>query len=97
VRHHQARQSLRRRARREPDDAYTKALVCDPVSAFGGIVALNRTLDAATAAEDRQGLHRSDHRAGRRRRSRRAIIAAKKNLRLLLTGGLPDPRRRASP
>ena len=31
-------------------EAYRKALACDPVSAFGGIIALNRTLDAATAA-----------------------------------------------
>ena len=30
-------------------DAYRKALACDPVSAFGGIVALNRTLDAEAA------------------------------------------------
>ena len=32
-------------------DAYTKALACDPVSAFGGVIALNRPLDAATAGE----------------------------------------------
>jgi phosphoribosylaminoimidazolecarboxamide formyltransferase/IMP cyclohydrolase len=32
-------------------DAYVKALACDPVSAFGGVVALNRVLDAATADE----------------------------------------------
>src|SRR5437763_1028490 len=31
-------------------EAWTRALACDPVSAFGGIVALNRPLDAATAA-----------------------------------------------
>lgn len=30
-------------------DAYAGALACDPVSAFGGVVALNRPLDAATA------------------------------------------------
>jgi phosphoribosylaminoimidazolecarboxamide formyltransferase/IMP cyclohydrolase len=72
-------------------DAYEKALACDPVSAFGGIVALNRKLDAQAAkkivevfteviiapAADEEAI---------------ALIAAKKNLRLLLTGGLPDPR-----
>jgi phosphoribosylaminoimidazolecarboxamide formyltransferase / IMP cyclohydrolase len=72
-------------------EAYARALRCDPVSAFGGIVALNRRLDAASAraiveifteviiAPD------ADPEAA-------AIVAAKKNLRLLVTGGLPDPR-----
>jgi phosphoribosylaminoimidazolecarboxamide formyltransferase / IMP cyclohydrolase len=32
-------------------DAYLKALACDPVSAFGGVIAINRVLDAATAEE----------------------------------------------
>ena len=72
-------------------EAYDKALRCDPVSAFGGIVALNRKLDAQAAAEivkifteviiapdaDEEAI---------------AIVAAKKNLRLLVTGGLPNPR-----
>ena len=71
-------------------EAYLKAYACDSVSAFGGIVAANRRLDGPTAAEiakifvevivapeaDDQAL---------------AILAAKKNLRLLLTGGMPDP------
>ena len=49
-------------------EAYEKALACDPVSAFGGVVALNRRLDAAARAQDRRDLHRGDHRArgGRR-------------------------------
>ncbi len=72
-------------------EAYQKALLCDPVSAFGGIVALNRKLDAATAREivkifteviiapdaDAEAIE---------------MIGAKKNLRLLLAGALPDPR-----
>ena len=72
-------------------DAYRRALACDPVSAFGGVVAANRPLDAMVAAEivkiftevviapaaDEHAL---------------AIFAAKKNLRLLLTGRLPDAR-----
>jgi phosphoribosylaminoimidazolecarboxamide formyltransferase/IMP cyclohydrolase len=72
-------------------DAYLRALACDPVSAFGGIVALNRKLDADAAREivkifteviiapdaDEEAI---------------ALVATKKNLRLLLTGGLPNPR-----
>ncbi|MGO9392646.1 bifunctional phosphoribosylaminoimidazolecarboxamide formyltransferase/IMP cyclohydrolase [Rhodoblastus sp.] len=72
-------------------EAYLRAQSCDPISAFGGIVALNRKLDVAAAAEivkifteviiapdaDEEAI---------------ALVAAKKNLRLLLTGGLPDPR-----
>ena len=71
--------------------AYERALECDPVSAFGGIVAVNRRLDAAAAHEivkiftevviapdaDQEAI---------------AVFEAKKNLRLLLAGGLPDPR-----
>ena len=73
--------------------AYREALACDPVSAFGGIVAVNRELDAASAEEIVKVFTEviiapavSD--------DARAIIAAKKNLRLLVTGGLPDPRAR---
>lgn len=72
-------------------DAYRLALRTDPVSAFGGIVALNRPLDRATAEEvvkvftevivapavDDDALD---------------IVRAKKNLRLLITGGLADPK-----
>lgn len=74
-------------------EAYRAALRCDPVSAFGGIIAVNRRLDPEAAAEivklftevivapdaDPEAL---------------AIIAGKPNLRLMLTGGLPDPRAR---
>ena len=49
-------------------DAYSKALACDPTSAFGGIVALNRKLDAEAAQSHHRDFHRSDHRAGRQRR-----------------------------
>ncbi|TPI16639.1 bifunctional phosphoribosylaminoimidazolecarboxamide formyltransferase/IMP cyclohydrolase [Mesorhizobium sp. B4-1-1] len=71
--------------------AYAKALACDPVSAFGGIVAMNRILDAEAAREIVKTFteviiapNATDEAA--------AIVAAKKNLRLLVTGGLPDPR-----
>ncbi len=72
-------------------DAYKKALACDSTSAFGGIVALNRTLDAEAAKAITEifteviiAPDASDEAI--------KIIAAKKNLRLLLAGGLPDPR-----
>jgi len=70
--------------------AYKNALACDPVSAFGGIIALNQTLDKEAALEiveifteviiapDADG-------------EAREILSAKKNLRLLTTGGLADP------
>ena len=80
------------RSARTLAEAYAKALRCDPVSAFGGIVALNGPIDAATAREIARHLHRGGDRARRRRDEAKAIFAAKKNLRLLTTGGLPDPR-----
>ncbi len=49
-------------------EAYAKALRCDPVSAFGGIIALNGTIDAATAQGDHQHLHRGGDRARCHRR-----------------------------
>ena len=73
-----------------PHEAYLRALACDPVSAFGGIVALNRPLDAATAAEIAK-LFVEVIVAPEATGEAQAIIAAKKNLRLLVTGGLPDP------
>ncbi|MGN6584230.1 MAG: bifunctional phosphoribosylaminoimidazolecarboxamide formyltransferase/IMP cyclohydrolase [Rhizobiaceae bacterium] len=72
-------------------DAYLKALRCDPVSAFGGIVALNRALDAEAAAEIVK-IFTEVIIAPDATDEAKAIIAAKKNLRLLVTGGLPDPR-----
>ncbi|MCB1540889.1 MAG: bifunctional phosphoribosylaminoimidazolecarboxamide formyltransferase/IMP cyclohydrolase, partial [Rhodoblastus sp.] len=64
---------------------------CDPVSAFGGIIALNRRLDAAAAAEMTK-IFTEVIIAPEADEDAIAIIAAKKNLRLLVTGGLPDPR-----
>ncbi|RIA43938.1 IMP cyclohydrolase /phosphoribosylaminoimidazolecarboxamide formyltransferase [Hephaestia caeni] len=73
-------------------DAYNAALACDSVSAFGGIIALNRLLDGATAraitAIFTEVVIAPDADA-----EACAIFAAKKNLRLLLTGDLPDPAR----
>ncbi|MEM9139317.1 MAG: bifunctional phosphoribosylaminoimidazolecarboxamide formyltransferase/IMP cyclohydrolase, partial [Pseudomonadota bacterium] len=70
--------------------AYRRAYDCDRVSAFGGIVALNGTLDAEAADQIVQIFTEvviapdADSEA-------RSIFAAKKNLRLLLTGAMPDP------
>jgi phosphoribosylaminoimidazolecarboxamide formyltransferase/IMP cyclohydrolase len=72
-------------------DAYRKALACDPVSAFGGIVALNRTLDA-DAARAITEIFTEVIIAPDASEEAIAIVGAKKNLRLLLAGGLPDPR-----
>lgn len=71
-------------------DAYKRALACDPVSAFGGIVAVNRPLDAA-AAEEITKIFTEVVIAPEADAEARALFAAKKNLRLLLTGGMPDP------
>jgi phosphoribosylaminoimidazolecarboxamide formyltransferase/IMP cyclohydrolase len=73
-------------------DAYRLALRSDPVSAFGGIIALNRTLDAETAQEIVK-IFTEVIIAPSATEEARAIIATKLNLRLLLTRGLPDPRR----
>ena len=72
-------------------DAYRKALACDPTSAFGGIVALNHTLDAAAARAITE-IFTEVIVAPDATADAIAIVGAKKNLRLLLAGGLPDPR-----
>ncbi|MCF8482065.1 MAG: bifunctional phosphoribosylaminoimidazolecarboxamide formyltransferase/IMP cyclohydrolase [Rhodospirillum sp.] len=65
--------------------AYKAALACDPVSAFGGIVALNRTIDKA-AAEEITKIFTEVVIAPDADAEARALFASKKNLRLLLTG-----------
>ena len=70
--------------------AWDLALRCDPVSAFGGIVAANRTLDAA-AAEKIAAIFTEVVVAPDADDGAKAVFAKKKNLRLLLTGGMPDP------
>ncbi len=72
-------------------EAYRKALACDPVSAFGGIVALNRPLDA-DAARAITEIFTEVIIAPQASEEAIAIVGAKKNLRLLLAGGVPDPR-----
>jgi phosphoribosylaminoimidazolecarboxamide formyltransferase/IMP cyclohydrolase len=71
-------------------EAYAKALACDPVSAFGGIIALNRPLDGPTAVEIAK-IFTEVVIAPDADAAAQAVFAAKKNVRLLVTGGLPDP------
>ena len=73
-------------------DAWAQALACDSVSAFGGIVAANRALDGETA-EAISEIFTEVVVAPDADADARAIFARKKNLRLLLTGELPDPSR----
>ncbi|HEY3696660.1 bifunctional phosphoribosylaminoimidazolecarboxamide formyltransferase/IMP cyclohydrolase [Phenylobacterium sp.] len=70
--------------------AYDRALACDPVSAFGGIIALNSRLDAATATEILKLLTEVVI-APEVDADAVALFKKKKNVRLLTTGGLPDP------
>lgn len=73
-------------------DAYRAALECDSISAFGGIVAVNRPLDGATA-EAITEIFTEVVAAPSADDAAKAVFAKKKNLRLLLTGDLPDPKR----
>ena len=73
-----------------PAEAHAKALACDPVSAFGGVVALNRTLDAETAAQIAD-VFTEVIVAPNADSAARRIVAGKKNVRLLLSGAMPDP------
>jgi phosphoribosylaminoimidazolecarboxamide formyltransferase/IMP cyclohydrolase len=72
-------------------DAYKRALACDPVSAFGGIIATNRALDAE-AAHAMVEIFTEVIVAPDASEDAIKIVGAKKNLRLLLAGGLPDAR-----
>ncbi|HEY1961825.1 MAG TPA: bifunctional phosphoribosylaminoimidazolecarboxamide formyltransferase/IMP cyclohydrolase [Rhizomicrobium sp.] len=71
-------------------DAYRKALACDPVSAYGGILAFNRMLDGETAEEIAK-LFTEVIIAPDADADARAILSRRVNLRLLAAGGLPDP------
>jgi phosphoribosylaminoimidazolecarboxamide formyltransferase/IMP cyclohydrolase len=73
-------------------EAYEAAFACDTVSAFGGIIAVNRPIDEA-AAEAMTRIFTEVVIAPDADAAARAVFARKKNLRLLLTGDLPDPGR----
>ncbi|QYF86779.1 bifunctional phosphoribosylaminoimidazolecarboxamide formyltransferase/IMP cyclohydrolase [Brevundimonas sp. PAMC22021] len=71
-------------------EAYARALECDPVSAFGGVIAVNRPL-TGEAARAITGIFTEVVIAPGADEEARAVFAAKKNLRLLITDGLPNP------
>jgi phosphoribosylaminoimidazolecarboxamide formyltransferase/IMP cyclohydrolase len=71
--------------------AWDRALACDPVSAFGGIVAVNRKLDAATAAAIAE-IFVEVIIAPEAEPAACEVLAKKSALRLLVTGGMPDPK-----
>jgi len=73
-------------------EAYAAAFACDSVSAFGGIIAVNRTLDGPTA-EAISEIFTEVVVAPDADQAAKVVFAHKKNLRLLLTGDLPDPAR----
>jgi len=73
-------------------EAYHAALATDPVSAFGGVIAVNRPLDEATARAMTE-IFTEVVAAPGADDAAKAVFAAKKNLRLLLIDGLPDPAR----
>ncbi|MDZ4792008.1 MAG: bifunctional phosphoribosylaminoimidazolecarboxamide formyltransferase/IMP cyclohydrolase [Hyphomicrobiales bacterium] len=72
-------------------ESYRKALACDPVSAFGGVIALNQPLDEETALEIVKIFTEVIIAPGASDAAM-AILSAKKNLRLLLTDGVPSAR-----
>ena len=72
--------------------AYAQALKCDPLSAFGGIIAASRPLDGATARAITRLFTEVVVAPGADDEAL-AVFAEKKNLRLLLTDGMPDPAR----
>jgi phosphoribosylaminoimidazolecarboxamide formyltransferase/IMP cyclohydrolase len=78
---------------RDCAEAYKRALRCDPVSAFGGIIALNRPLDAETAQEIVK-IFSEVIIAPAVSEEAKKILAAKANLRVLETGAMPDPAAR---
>jgi len=71
-------------------EAYRDAYMCDTESAFGGIIALNRTLDGETAEEITK-IFTEVIIAPSINDEALKILAGKKNLRVLTTGAMPDP------
>ncbi|MBI2610799.1 bifunctional phosphoribosylaminoimidazolecarboxamide formyltransferase/IMP cyclohydrolase [Candidatus Kaiserbacteria bacterium] len=74
-----------------PLEAYQKALVCDPISTFGGIVAVNREIDAKVA-EELVKIFLEVVIAPSADDAALKILATKPNIRVLLTSSMPDPK-----
>ena len=75
-------------------DAYRKALACDSTSAFGGIVALNRKLDAEAAKAITEIF--TEVIIAPEAPTKRSRLLPRRKPRLLIAGGLPDPRASGS-
>ena len=89
---YQAQQSVRSRRTRHLAEAYRRALACDPISAFGGVIAFNRVLDAETADEVAQLFVECIVAPGYEPAAQKKL-ASKKNLRLLeMPAEEPVPR-----
>ena len=72
------------------EEAYRRALACDPVSAFGGIVAFNRTVDVA-AAQAVAEIFVEVVIASDFNEAALEVLNAKKNLRVLRAGAATTP------
>ncbi len=70
-------------------EAFQQARSCDPVSAFGGVIAFNRCLDSA-AAEAVSSMFAEVVIAPEITSQAQEILAKKPDIRLLETDGLPD-------
>ena len=70
-------------------EAYKKALECDPVSAFGGVIGVNREIDGP-AAEEMAKLFLEVIAAPGFTEEAKAKFASKKNLRLVLIANAPQ-------
>ena len=68
-------------------EAHRKAHACDPVSAFGGVIATNRPVSVEMARAGRRGVHRGDRGARRTRTARSRCCRRKKNIRILRLRG----------
>ena len=71
-------------------EAHRKANDCDPISAYGGVIATNRPVDRGVGPADRRGVHRGRRRAGVRRRRPRAAAGQEESA---AAGGTAGPRR----
>ena len=72
-------------------EAHRKAHACDPVSAFGGVIAVNREVTARAGRAARRDLHRGDRRAVVSRPRRSTLLREKKNLRVLVAPAWNPP------
>ena len=95
VRDRQAQQPVRLRASaRRAQDAYERAFACDPQSAYGGVIALNRPRRSRLRASAVRAVHRGAARARASTPTRSSVLQEKKNVRLLELRDWPAPSAR---